>query len=98
MNRTRNFVFWATMSSLAAMAPVAAWSNPCGMSPSDWCPAPAGDKCGQYKNVAACRADPTCYGVAYQGESLVACSLDKRGFGLNCPTVGCTSAPPRAQP
>jgi len=66
----------------------------CGMSPGDWCPAPPGDPCGAHRDVTSCRADPRCYGMPYQGESLVACTLDKRGFPANCPTVGCTSRPP----
>jgi hypothetical protein len=33
--------------------------------------------------------------MPYQGESVVACQLDGRGFASNCPTVGCTSTPPR---
>jgi hypothetical protein len=80
---------------LVAVAPAAAQRRPCGMSPNDWCPAPPGDSCGRHRNVAACRADPACYGMPYQGESLVACQLDGRGFASNCPTVGCTSTPPR---
>jgi hypothetical protein len=54
-----------------------------------------GDSCGRHRNVAACRADPACYGMPYPGESLVACQLDGRGFASNCPTVGWTSTPPR---
>lgn len=75
-------------------APVAAQSVPCGENPRDWCAAPGGDPCGRHRNVAACRADPACYGMRYRGESVVACILDERGFGTNCPTVGCTSTPP----
>jgi len=80
---------------VAASAPAAAQSRPCGINPSDWCAAPAGDPCGRHRNVAACRADPACYGMPYQGESVVACQFDRRGFASNCPTVGCTSTPPR---
>jgi hypothetical protein len=65
----------------------------CGMNPSDWCPAPKGDPCGEHKDVASCRADPRCGGLPYLGESVVACKLDARGFGENCPTVGCVSRP-----
>jgi hypothetical protein len=61
------------------------------MRPDDWCPAPQGDPCGQHKDVASCRADPRCGGRPYLGESVVACKLDARGFGENCPTVGCVS-------
>jgi len=85
----------AALLAAAAPAPAAAQSRACGMNPSDWCSAPAGDPCGRHRNVAACRADPACYGMPYQGESVVACQLDARGFASNCPTVGCTSTPPR---
>lgn len=67
---------------------------PCGLSPKDWCPAPAGDPCGRHRNAADCRADAQCYGMPYRGESVVACILDERGFASNCPTVGCTSTSP----
>ncbi|MGD9882846.1 MAG: hypothetical protein AB7F22_31950 [Reyranella sp.] len=77
-----------------ASAPVAAQPPPCGENPRDWCPAAPGDPCGRHRNAAACRADPACYGMPYRGESVVACILDERGFGTNCPTVGCTSTPP----
>jgi hypothetical protein len=85
----------AVLMAAAAPAPAAAQSRPCGLNPSDWCSAPAGDPCGRHRNVAACRADPACYGMRYEGESVVACQLDSRGFASNCPTVGCTSTPPR---
>jgi hypothetical protein len=85
----------AVLIAAGAPAPAAAQSRPCGINPSDWCPAPAGDPCGRHRNVAACRADPACYGMPYQGESVVACQLDRRGFASNCPTVGCTSTAPR---
>jgi len=61
------------------------------MHPNGWCPAPAGDPCGDHKDVASCKADNGCGGIAYQGESLVACKRDARNFGINCPTVGCVS-------
>jgi hypothetical protein len=67
----------------------------CGLGPSDWCPAPAGDPCGRHLDEAACRADPVCFGMPYRGESVVACLWDERGFAPNCPAVGCTSIPPR---
>jgi hypothetical protein len=79
---------------MAAPAPAAA-QTPCGMGPRDWCPPPAGDPCGRHRTAGACRADPACYGMPYRGESVVACRFDARGFGVNCPTVGCTSIPPR---
>lgn len=64
----------------------------CGTRPTDWCPAPAGDACGDHKDTASCKADPRCAGMKYRGESLVACQYDARGFASNCPTVGCVSA------
>src|SRR5947209_11465950 len=78
-------------AAFAADAPPAS----CGSSPSDWCPAPAGDLCGVHKDTASCKADSACFGMPYRGESLVACHFDERGFASNCPTVGCTSAPPK---
>jgi hypothetical protein len=65
----------------------------CGTRPGDWCPAPSGDPCGAHKDVTSCRADARCGGMAYRGESVMACQLDARGFGENCPTVGCASLP-----
>jgi hypothetical protein len=58
---------------------------------SDWCPSPAGDPCGEHKDVASCRADKKCKGMPYKGESLMACRDDGTGFSKNCPTVGCIS-------
>jgi hypothetical protein len=83
------FVFFMAMVA-------AAWSadHPCGMAPSDWCPSPPDDPCGRHHTVASCRADPSCYGMPYRGESVIACFPDPRGFSSNCPTVGCTSTPP----
>jgi hypothetical protein len=78
----------------AGTAGAAAQDRFCGLGIRDWCPAPAGDPCGRHHNVAACRADPQCFGMPYRGESVVACILDSRGFGANCPTVGCTSTSP----
>jgi hypothetical protein len=66
----------------------------CGLSPSDWCTSPPGDRCGEHKDTESCMADPQCYGMPYRGESLVACAFDERGFAANCPTVGCVSTPP----
>lgn len=66
----------------------------CGLGPSDWCPAPAGDPCGRHKTASECKADKACYGMEYRGESVVACRFDERGFASNCPTVGCTSQKP----
>jgi hypothetical protein len=79
--------------SIASLATADAQPLPCGMNPKDWCAAPAGDPCGNHRNVAECRADKACYGMPYRGESVVACIVDERGFALNCPTVGCTSTP-----
>ncbi len=61
------------------------------MKTTDWCPAPAGDPCGDHHDKASCMADPKCGGMPYKGESFVACKFDDRGFGQNCPTVGCKS-------
>ncbi len=73
----------------------AALAAPCGMRTDDWCVDNPADPCARHPNVAACQADKSCYGLPYRGESLIACEFDRRGFGLNCPTVGCTSTPPR---
>jgi len=80
---------------LGAPAVLAAPDMPCGLQPNDWCPAAASDPCGAHRAVEACRADTTCFGMPYRGESVVACARDARGFGINCPTVGCTSDAPR---
>src|SRR5262245_21104050 len=87
-------------TALLCTAAYAADASPanCGMSPSDWCPAPAGDRCGEHKDAASCQADLACFGMRYRGESIVACQFDERGFASNCPTVGCTSVPPKKQP
>jgi hypothetical protein len=66
----------------------------CGTGIDHWCPAPPGDPCGQHRNVAECKADPKCYGMPFRGVSFLPCVLDERGFGVNCPTVGCTGTPP----
>jgi hypothetical protein len=65
------------------------------MSISDWCPSYRGDPCNRHKNTTACKADLKCYGMGYRGESVVPCMPDERGFAFNCPTVGCTSNPPK---
>jgi hypothetical protein len=83
----------APASSTASGAPSPTAS--CGASIDDWCPAPAGDPCGAHRDVASCKADSRCGGMAYTGESLVACKRDARGFGENCPTVGCVSLAPK---
>ena len=83
-------VMLAVMLLAAPAGPVAA--QVCGMGVADWCPAPPGDPCGRHRSVAACRADAACRGLPYRGESVVRCELDARGFGRNCPTVGCVSA------
>jgi len=79
---------------LALAASALAEKSPCGLSPTDWCPAPPGDPCGRHPDATSCRADPRCYGMPYRGESVVACLPGERGFSSNCPTVGCTSTPP----
>ncbi len=81
--------------SLCASLPAAAQSGSCGMKYNDWCPAPAGDACGRHRNVDACKADASCRGVKFRGASVIACTTDARGFGVNCPTVGCQSAEKR---
>lgn len=68
---------------------------PCQMDPSGWCPGEKDDPCGRNHFVWSCKLDSACFGVPYTGESAVACKLDERGFGLNCPTVGCTSRQPK---
>jgi hypothetical protein len=85
----------ALAALISATSSVPAQRGPCGMNATDWCPAAPDDPCGRHRDVAACRADQECYGRPYEGESLVACILDRRGFASNCPTVGCTSMPPR---
>ena len=80
---------------LLAFAVPASAEGPCGFSPKDWCPAQPNDPCGRHGDARACKKDSACYGVAYRGESAVACKFDDRGFGTNCPTVGCTSQKPK---
>ena len=71
----------------------------CALDPQGWCRAPQGDPCGQHDDVASCRADAACGGIPYRGESVIACRLDERDFGINCPTVGCrTLARPVSEP
>lgn len=40
----------------------------------------------EYEN---CRDNSACEAIPYWGESLVACNVDDRGFGNNCPFEGC---------
>ncbi len=80
-------LFASPVTGLAAAA--------CGTGMDEWCPALPGDPCGRHRNVAECKADPQCYGMPYRGVSFLPCVLDERGFGVNCPTVGCTSTPPK---
>lgn len=61
----------------------------CGYGPNDWCTSEKDGACGRHKTVDACRADATCKGMEYRGESVVACQFDKDGYAGNCPTVGC---------
>ncbi|MFO1518704.1 MAG: hypothetical protein U1F57_03420 [bacterium] len=81
--------FCSHCSAISKKTPTPA--NPCGISPTDWCPSPAGDSCGAHKNEKECRADPKCKGMPYRGESVEACMADGRGFWSNCPAVGCVS-------
>lgn len=69
----------------------------CGLSPSDWCVVQGDDPCSRHRDAAACKADRQCYGIPYRGESVVACLDDgeQRGFASNCPTIGCSRAPPQ---
>lgn len=90
--RMLHVVLFLAVCGCKSSAPSGPVDPSCGMSTSDWCPAPAGDPCGAHKNVDACKADPKCVGMPYRGESVVACQYDERGFGTNCPTVGCKSA------
>ena len=80
---------------LGLFAPIAATAGvPCQLDPTGWCPGEKDDTCGRNHFVWSCKLDTACYGVPYLGESVVACKLDERGFGINCPTVGCTSRKP----
>jgi hypothetical protein len=90
----RHAIFTSAALLLATAPQAVAQRSFCGLGIQDWCPAPPGDPCGRHRNTAACRADPKCFGMPYRGESVVPCVLDERGFGSNCPTVGCTSTPP----
>jgi hypothetical protein len=85
---------WQASGAATPAATAPAPAGDCGLRPGDWCPAPNGDPCGAHKDTASCRADPRCGGIPYRGESVVACKLDARGFGENCPTVGCVSLRP----
>jgi hypothetical protein len=77
--------------ALGTLANAAEFSLPCGLNPKDWCASPSDDPCGRHKNERECRADPSCKGMKYRGESVVACEADERGFWRNCPAVGCIS-------
>ena len=59
-----------------------------------WRASPAGDRCGRHRDQASCKADPACFAMPDRGESVIACILDSRGFGVELPGVGCTSVPP----
>jgi hypothetical protein len=87
------------MIAIQLASPTAGFAaGECGTGMDEWCPAPPGDPCGQYRNVSECKADAKCYGMPYRGVSFLPCVLDERGFGVNCPTVGCTSTPPKPVP
>ena len=79
------------IAGLGALDATAQPANPCGISPTDWCASPPGDPCGRHKNQGDCRADLTCKGMPYRGESVIACIPDGKGFWSNCPAVGCVS-------
>ncbi|HLL27174.1 MAG TPA: hypothetical protein VKT73_05940 [Xanthobacteraceae bacterium] len=85
-------------ATLLASTPAGFARSECGTGINDWCPPPPADPCGRHTNVAECKADPACYGLPYRGVSFLPCVLDARGFGVNCPTVGCTRTPPKAEP
>ena len=83
----------AAITALLLAVPARA-APPCQSDPTGWCPGEPGDTCGRNHFVWSCKLDTACFGVPYTGESVVACKFDERGFGLNCPTVGCTSRKP----
>jgi hypothetical protein len=92
----RPAALWIVLLGAVAVATLnlaAAQERDCGTSPDDWCAAPPGDPCGRHKNAAECRADFKCNAVPFRGVTKIACITDRRGFSLNCPTVGCRSAP-----
>jgi len=80
---------WETFTVAAVPPPAPPPPTECGVSSGDWCPAPAGDPCGQHRDVESCKADARCHGMRYRGESVAPCRIDERGFAQNCPTVGC---------
>lgn len=84
----------ALFAALARPLDAASQPAPCGLSPTDRCPAPPGDLCGVHRTEASCRTDPQCAGQRYRGESVVACRPDGRGFWSNCPAVDCLSRVP----
>jgi len=94
--RYAGMIFALLILLLASAGEGDAQSNLCGLSPADWCTTP-GDPCNRHTTAETCKADRRCYGMAYRGEAVVACVDDgqNRGFASNCPTVGCTSSPPR---
>jgi hypothetical protein len=57
-------------------------------------PAATADACTAHADQASCKADNSCYGAPYKGESVAACIYDARGFTTNCPWVACTATPP----
>ncbi len=77
--------------SLSCSAPFPSKPSCNPRAPSAWCEAASGDACGKHKDLASCRADESCQGVPYQGESVIACLDDGKGFSTNCPSVGCIS-------
>jgi hypothetical protein len=82
----------AAVAILASQGVSFAQDRECGTSPNDWCPAPAGDPCGRHRNANECRNDASCNAVPFRGATKIACITDRRGFSLNCPTVGCRSS------
>lgn len=90
----------AVCACIGVLVPLAGAQQPpnrnCQMDPTGWCAGEPDDTCGRNHFVWSCKLDEQCFGVPYQGESAVACKFDERGFGLNCPTVGCTSRKPKS--
>jgi hypothetical protein len=79
----------ALLALLTLPASLVRADNFCGARTNDWCTSAKDGACGRHMNEADCRADAKCVAMRYEGESVVACNWDERGFADNCPTVGC---------
>jgi hypothetical protein len=100
MNMARGGIqstLWVVATVLLSQGSSFAQERECGTSPTDWCAAPAGDPCGKHRNANECRNDYSCNALPFRGATKVACITDRRGFSLNCPTVGCRSPAANAQ-